>query len=116
MTVKSTTVWNVEQSKYLMSILSAKSVIVVGQFMDWNRGSTLFITVLARMTTMKGITTMVVFSSDQSEILHFLKMCTPTALDKSKAKKIFKEAPYQLGNPEILITRKSENQVDDKVH
>ena len=30
MTVKSTTVWNVEQSEYLMSTRSAKSVIMVG--------------------------------------------------------------------------------------
>ena len=91
---------------------------------------------------MRGITTMLVFSSDQSEILHSLQMCTSTALEKAEAKKIFREAPYQLGNPEdlfetmeeesqtpitvitssfkgkiqILITRKSENLVELFLH
>ena len=61
------------------------------------------------MTTMKGITTMVVFSSDQSKDLF------ETTADESQTPIAVITSSFK-GKIQILITRKSENLVDDKVH
>ena len=54
-------VWNVEQSENVMACRRAKSLIMFGQCMDWNRRTTLFLSGVSRITTMKGITMMFSF-------------------------------------------------------
>ena len=62
-----------EQSEFIMACIRAMSLIIVGQHMDWNQRNTLFRSGVSRMTTL------VIFTSDQEEILHTLYMCTSTA-------------------------------------
>ena len=86
-----------------MSIIGAKSLIMIGQYIGWDGRRTVFRSGAARMTTLKGVTKMIVYTSDHEELIQCLYMCTSNALRRSEAKKVFSSAPYQLADPEDLL-------------
>ena len=69
-----------EQSEYLMSVIGAKSLIMIGQHIGWDGRKTVFRSGIARMTTLKGVTRMIEYTSDHEELLRCLYMCTSNAL------------------------------------
>ena len=79
-----------EQSEYLMSVIGAKSLIMIGQHIGWDGRKTVFRSGIARMTTLKGVTRMIVYTSDHEELLRCLYMCTSNALRRLCASVCFR--------------------------